>query len=135
MSSSTVTYTSISSNSDLPPWGFHLISDAEPQSPKAAPQSPEKAPPSPDYVSGPKYPEYLASSDDEIPVEDQPLPADVSPTALSPGYVANSDPLEEDPEEDLADEGNDKEEEEESSEDDDDERRPPKRMRMGRKSI
>ncbi|GKF06283.1 hypothetical protein Tco_0036951, partial [Tanacetum coccineum] len=40
--------------------------------------------------------------DDEIPVEDQPLHVDASPTALSPGYVADSDP-EEDPEEDLPD--------------------------------
>nr|GEZ42913.1 hypothetical protein [Tanacetum cinerariifolium] len=80
MSSSTVTYTSISSDSDLPPWGFHLISNAEPQSPKAAVQSPEQAPLSPDY----------------------PLPVDASSTALSPGYVADSD-LEEDHEEDPAD--------------------------------
>ncbi|GKG10755.1 hypothetical protein Tco_0342155, partial [Tanacetum coccineum] len=53
---------------------------------------------------------------------------DALPTALSPGYVADSDleeDLEEDPEEDPADYptkgGDDKEEEEESSEDDDDE--------------
>nr|GFB32629.1 hypothetical protein [Tanacetum cinerariifolium] len=46
------------------------------------------------------YPEYLASSDDEAPLEDQPLPADASPTAASPGYMTDSDP-EEDPEEDL----------------------------------
>ncbi|GJV86681.1 hypothetical protein Tco_1530619 [Tanacetum coccineum] len=77
-----------------------------------APQSLEQAPPSPDYVPGPEYPEYLAPSDDEISVEDQPLLADASPTALSSGYVVDSDPLEEDPEE---------EEEEDSSEDDDDE--------------
>ncbi|GJU41816.1 putative reverse transcriptase domain-containing protein [Tanacetum coccineum] len=49
-------------------------------------------PPSPDYVLGP---EHLPS-----PVEH--LPVDASPTALSPGYVAEFDPdedLEEDPEE------------------------------------
>nr|GFD48063.1 hypothetical protein [Tanacetum cinerariifolium] len=40
-------------------------------------------------------------SDDEAPLEDQPLPADASPTAASPGYITDSDP-EEDPEEDLA---------------------------------
>ncbi|GKE65415.1 hypothetical protein Tco_1519576, partial [Tanacetum coccineum] len=84
----------------------------------------EQAPQSPDYVPGPEYLEYLAPSDDEIPVEDQPLPFDALPTALSPGYVADSDPLEEDPEEDptdyLADEGDDDDEEEKSSEDDDD---------------
>ncbi|GJW95850.1 hypothetical protein Tco_0175522 [Tanacetum coccineum] len=47
-----------------------------------------------------EYPEYLAPSDAEAPLEDQPLPTDTSPTALSPGYVGDSDP-DEDPEEDL----------------------------------
>ncbi|GKC20281.1 hypothetical protein Tco_1022431 [Tanacetum coccineum] len=73
-------------------------------------------------MSGPEYLEYLAPSDDEISVEDQPLPVDASPTALLLGYVADSNP--EDPEEDPADypidEGED-DEEEESSEDDDEE--------------
>nr|GFA82727.1 hypothetical protein [Tanacetum cinerariifolium] len=67
--------------------------------------------PSPDYVSGPKhpplpvyvpkpeYPKNLVPSGDEAPIEDQFLPADASPTALSPGYVADSDP-DEDPKED-----------------------------------
>ncbi|GJS46352.1 hypothetical protein Tco_0596473, partial [Tanacetum coccineum] len=50
MSSSTITCTSISSDSDLPPWGYYLKSDVEPKSPEAAPQSPEQALPSPDYV-------------------------------------------------------------------------------------
>ncbi|GKG03506.1 hypothetical protein Tco_0311142, partial [Tanacetum coccineum] len=63
--------------------------------------SPEH-PPSPDYVPGPEYLKYLVPSDDEVPIEDQPLPADVSPIALSPGYVADSDPSEEDPKEDPA---------------------------------
>ncbi|GJV31405.1 putative reverse transcriptase domain-containing protein [Tanacetum coccineum] len=84
------------------------------------------APPSPDYVPGPEhtlspdyvlgpeyppspvevpyvpereYPKYLVPSDAEASLKDQPLPADASPTALSPVYVANSD-LDEDPEED-----------------------------------
>ncbi|GKA81799.1 hypothetical protein Tco_0788491, partial [Tanacetum coccineum] len=51
-------------------------------------------------------PKYLAPSDDEAPLEDQPLSIDASPTALSPGYVVDSDPeedSEEDPEEDHAD--------------------------------
>ncbi|GJY23944.1 hypothetical protein Tco_0397602 [Tanacetum coccineum] len=120
MSSSTVTYTSISSDSDFPSWGFHLISDVEPQSPEVAPQSLDQAPPSPDYVPSPEYPEYLALSDDEIPIEDQPLLADASPTALSPGYVADFDPLEEDLEEDPANEG-EEEEEEDSFKDDNEE--------------
>ncbi|GJS65068.1 hypothetical protein Tco_0679632 [Tanacetum coccineum] len=111
---------------------FIQVSDEEPEVPAKAPPSldyvlgPEHPPspdyvrgpdypPLPDYVPGPKYPEYLVSADDEAPIEDQPLPADASPTALSSGYVADSD-LEEHPEDDLADypasEDNDKEEEE-----------------------
>nr|GFD37922.1 hypothetical protein [Tanacetum cinerariifolium] len=45
-------------------------------------------------------------SDEEAPLEDQPLPADASPTVASPGYMTDSDPeedLEEDPEEDPED--------------------------------
>ncbi|GKD67103.1 hypothetical protein Tco_1309211, partial [Tanacetum coccineum] len=64
------------------------------------------------------------SSDDEIPVEDQPIPANASPTALSPGYVVDFDPLKEDLEEDPANDpidGGDDDKEEESSEDDDEE--------------
>ncbi|GJT32355.1 hypothetical protein Tco_0922774 [Tanacetum coccineum] len=91
-----------------------------------------KHPPSPDYVSGPEhppslvyvlepeYPEYLVLSDAKEPMEDQPLPDDASPIALSPGYVVDSDPKE-DPEEDHADysaDGGDGDDE--SSDDDDD---------------
>ncbi|GJU28618.1 hypothetical protein Tco_1167239 [Tanacetum coccineum] len=134
-SHATFTYTSISSDSNLPPWGFHLLSDVEPQLLEAASQSPEQAPPSPDYVHGPEYLEYLASSDNEIQVEDQLLPVDASPTALSPGYVADSDP-EEDPANYPVD-GVDDEEEEFSKDDDDDgrRRRPLRRARMRRRSI
>ncbi|GKD02251.1 hypothetical protein Tco_1177225 [Tanacetum coccineum] len=99
------------------------------------------APPSPDYVPGPEhppspvevpyvpepeYPEYLVPSDAEAPLEDQPLPADASPTALSPGYVVDFDPdedLEEDPEEDHADypaDGRDGDDEPSDDDDDDD---------------
>ncbi|GJT92609.1 hypothetical protein Tco_1081454, partial [Tanacetum coccineum] len=112
-----------------------------------APPSPDyvpgpEHPPSPDYVPGPEhppspvevpyvpepeYPEYLAPSDAEAPLEDQPLPIDASPTALSPGYVADSDPdedPEEDPEEDHADypaDGGDDDDDEPSNNDDNDE--------------
>ncbi|GKC89499.1 hypothetical protein Tco_1150148, partial [Tanacetum coccineum] len=109
---------------------FHWVSDEEPEVPVKAPPSPNyvpgpEHPPSPDYVPGPdhpplpdyvprpEYPEYLVPVDDEAPIEDQPLPVDASPTALSSGYVADSD-LEEHPENDLADypaDGGDKEEE------------------------
>ncbi|GKA37136.1 hypothetical protein Tco_0723701 [Tanacetum coccineum] len=83
------------------------------------------APPSPDYVSGPEHPpspdyvpspqhspspieipyipepehpEYLVPSEDEAPMEDQPLPTDALPASLSPANVPDSDP-EEDSEE------------------------------------
>nr|GEZ17249.1 hypothetical protein [Tanacetum cinerariifolium] len=88
-----------------------------------------KNPPSPvevPYVPEPKHPEYLVSSEDEAPIEDQPLPTDASPIALSPGYVADSDPnkdLEEDPEEDHADylaDGGDGDDEPFDDDDDDD---------------
>nr|GEW69615.1 hypothetical protein [Tanacetum cinerariifolium] len=58
------------------------------------------------YVSELEYPEYLVPSDVEAPLEDQPLPDDASPTALSPGYVADSnldEDLKEDSEEDHVD--------------------------------
>ncbi|GJW03654.1 hypothetical protein Tco_1562510 [Tanacetum coccineum] len=80
------------------------IQPVAPPSPDYVP-SPEH-PPSPvylPYVPEPEYPEYLASSDDEAPIKDQPLPDDASPIALSPGYVPNFDP-EEDPEEDSEEE-------------------------------
>nr|GEU92444.1 hypothetical protein [Tanacetum cinerariifolium] len=87
------------------------------------------APPSPDYVPGPEhlpspnyvpglehphspieipyvpeleYPEYLAPSDDEEPLEDQPLPTDASPIAASPDYMADFNPKE-DPKYEQAD--------------------------------
>nr|GFC00348.1 hypothetical protein [Tanacetum cinerariifolium] len=56
---------------------------------------------------------------------DQPLPADASPTALSPSYVVDSDPEkdEKDPEEDPADypaDRGDNDDDESSNDDDDD---------------
>nr|GEV30799.1 hypothetical protein [Tanacetum cinerariifolium] len=48
-------------------------------------------------------------------MEDQPLPDDASHAALSPGYIADSNP-EEDPEEDPADDDDDVEEDEEEEE-------------------
>ncbi|GKC40046.1 hypothetical protein Tco_1052430 [Tanacetum coccineum] len=101
MSSSTVTYTSVYTDSE--PWRFYGGSDEEPSdvgSPgvivyryDGLPMHPV-TPPSPT-----EYPEYLVPTGDEEPMEDQPLPADASHTTLSLSYVADSD-LEEDPEED-----------------------------------
>ncbi|GKB38149.1 hypothetical protein Tco_0883091 [Tanacetum coccineum] len=159
-SSSTVTYTSVYTDSEPGRvfWGAdEELSDGGsprvivygydglPMQP-VAPPSPDyvpgpEHPPSPDYVPGPEhppspvevpyvpepeYPEYLVPSDAEAPLEDQPLPADASPTALSPGYVADSDldeDPEEDPEEDHADypaDGGDGDDEPSDDDDDDD---------------
>ncbi|GJZ80635.1 hypothetical protein Tco_0645629 [Tanacetum coccineum] len=100
-----------------------------------------EAPPSPNYVSDPEYPpllvyvpyvpkpvypEFMPPEDDVLPAEEQPLPAVVSPTADSTGYITESDPEEDskeddkDPKEDPADYPNDRDDddEEESSRDD-----------------
>ncbi|GKF15738.1 hypothetical protein Tco_0057200, partial [Tanacetum coccineum] len=80
--SSAVTYTFVYTDSEPGRvfWGVdEELSDGGPEHP-----------PSPDYVPGPEHP--------PSPVE--PLPTDASPTALSPGYVADSDP-DEDLEEDV----------------------------------
>ncbi|GKC15136.1 hypothetical protein Tco_1011918, partial [Tanacetum coccineum] len=87
-----------------PPSPDYVPGPEHPASPDYVP-GPEH-PPSPieiPYVPEPEYPEYLVPSEDEAPMEDQPLPADASPVALSPGYVPDSDP-EEDPEEDSEEE-------------------------------
>ncbi|GJT00405.1 hypothetical protein Tco_0821574 [Tanacetum coccineum] len=108
---SKVTYTSISSHGDPLAWAVDFFrlqeldsSEAPPTSPDYVPglEEPEQAPLSLDFTPGPEYPEYLAPSDEEVPVEDQPYAVADSPIALSPGYVADSDP-EEDPEEDSED--------------------------------
>nr|GEY50110.1 hypothetical protein [Tanacetum cinerariifolium] len=82
-------------------------------------------PPSPveiSYVPEPEYPEYLEPSDDEAPLEDQPLPAIASPIVASPDYVVDSD-LEEDPKDDQADylaDGGDGDDDPSDDDDDDD---------------
>ncbi|GKC53532.1 hypothetical protein Tco_1076277 [Tanacetum coccineum] len=77
-----------------------------------------RAPLPPDFVSEPVYPEFLVPSDVEALMEEQPSATDVSPTSLSPGYVANSDP-EEDSEED--DDENDDDDDDDDADDEDEE--------------
>nr|GEZ08610.1 reverse transcriptase domain-containing protein [Tanacetum cinerariifolium] len=70
----------------------------------------------------PEYAEYLVPSDAEAPIKYQPLHDDASPTALSPGYVANSDPVEvldEDPAERPDDEGDDDDDDDEEEDEED----------------
>ncbi|GKE55168.1 hypothetical protein Tco_1490324 [Tanacetum coccineum] len=111
------------------PYAYVVATFQAPPSPDYVP-SPEY-PPSPEFVSEPVYPEFMPPEDEKLLAEEQPLPAVVSPTADSPGYVPESDPEEdpkedddEDPEEDPddypADGGDDGDDEDESSNDDED---------------
>nr|GEW90521.1 hypothetical protein [Tanacetum cinerariifolium] len=111
-----------------PPFPDYVLGPKHPPSPDYVPD-PEH-PPSLvkiPYVPEPEYPEYLTPSDDEAPLEDQPLPAGASPTVASPGYVTDFD-LDEDPKEDLeddhadypADGGDDDDEPSDDDDDDDD---------------
>ncbi|GJY40288.1 hypothetical protein Tco_0427558 [Tanacetum coccineum] len=107
--SSAVTYTSVFSDSKpgrlvAPPSPDYLPDPEEPQTPPV-PQDKDKREPmfiqahDPDYVPEPVYPKYIPLEDEHVfPAREQPLPPVDSPTAESPGYVAESDP-EEDPEE------------------------------------
>ncbi|GKA79658.1 hypothetical protein Tco_0786254 [Tanacetum coccineum] len=87
-----------------PPSPDYIPGPEEPQTPPAPQDEDEREPmfiqpQDPDYVPEPIYPEYIPLEDEHVfPVEEQPLPPVDSPTAESPGYVAESDP-EEDPEE------------------------------------
>nr|GEV63727.1 hypothetical protein [Tanacetum cinerariifolium] len=88
-SHATVTYIYVSSDTDLPSWGIPLLEAYE---------YGQEAPLS--LVHALEDPECLLPSDDDIaPVEDQPLPA--LPIVLSPGYIADSVPIEDNFEEDL----------------------------------
>ncbi|GJV71113.1 hypothetical protein Tco_1491108 [Tanacetum coccineum] len=103
---------------------------ATPLSPAYVPSPMELEHHIPVYILKPVYLEYHVSLDDDIQIEDQPYAADASPSALSPGYIAESDP-EEDPEEDSeedlidyavdTDDDEENKEEEESLDDDDEE--------------
>nr|GEZ33580.1 hypothetical protein [Tanacetum cinerariifolium] len=82
----------------------YILGPKEPQTPPT-PQDEDEYEPmfiqphDPNFVPEPIYPEYIPPEDEHILLaEEQPLPLVVSPTAKSPGYVAESDP-EEDPEE------------------------------------
>ncbi|GJY39526.1 hypothetical protein Tco_0425890 [Tanacetum coccineum] len=91
---------------------------------RVGPEEPEQAPPLPDYVPGPEYPEYLAPADDKIVAEDQPYTDYASPTALSLGYVADSDPEEDSkdgPVDYPADGGDDDDDDDSSNDDEEDE--------------
>nr|GEZ33115.1 hypothetical protein [Tanacetum cinerariifolium] len=87
-----------------PPLPNYIPGPEEPQTPPVPPDEDEHElmfiqPHDPNFVPEPIYPEYIPLENKHIlPAKDQPLPPVVSPTAESPGYVAESD-LKEDPEE------------------------------------
>ncbi|GKE16115.1 hypothetical protein Tco_1423692 [Tanacetum coccineum] len=89
-------------------------------------EEPEEAPMLLEYVPEPEYHEYMLPSDDEAPMKDQPLPADASPTALSPGYITDSDPEDDDDDDSESDHadypvnGGDDDDNDDDSDDDDD---------------
>ncbi|GKF01862.1 hypothetical protein Tco_0028785, partial [Tanacetum coccineum] len=129
-----VTYTSISSYSNGPSWGIPLVNDGEllEMDPYEEVAQQGQAPPlSPAYVLDPReldkhvpvnvpepeHPEYHVPSDDDIQVEDQPYADDASPTAESPGYIVDSDSMEED----FIDYPDKPEDDDEDPEEDDDE--------------
>nr|GEW06003.1 hypothetical protein [Tanacetum cinerariifolium] len=97
-SHATITYTLMSSYEVIVNGYFRMPMD--PLDPYA--QLVMEAPPSPDYIPGPEYPEYLPPADDVFSAEEQPLPAVVSPTTESLGYITDSEP-EMDPEEEDGD--------------------------------
>ncbi|GJV57273.1 putative ribonuclease H-like domain-containing protein [Tanacetum coccineum] len=110
-----------------PPYPDYVPGPEHPPSPDyvLGPEEPKQAPLLIEYVPEPEYPKYLVTSNAEAPIKDQPLLDDASPTALSPGYVADYDPEEDpkkDPEEDLAeylaDEGDDDEDDDDDNDDD-----------------
>ncbi|GJX47183.1 hypothetical protein Tco_0272373, partial [Tanacetum coccineum] len=119
--SSAVTYTSVSSDSNGPSsWGIPLVNTGElpemdpydevaqqgqayPLSPAYVPDPMELDEHVPIYVPELEHPEYHAPSDDDIQVEDQPYADGVSLTAESSRYIADSDSMEEDTDEDSID--------------------------------
>nr|GEX88938.1 hypothetical protein [Tanacetum cinerariifolium] len=96
-SHATITYTSMSSYEVIVNGYYGMPMDPYVQLVMGAPPLPDyipgpEAPPSPDYIPGPEYPEYLPPADDVLPAEEQSLPAVISPTAESPGYITESEP-------------------------------------------
>ncbi|GJS17309.1 hypothetical protein Tco_0411781 [Tanacetum coccineum] len=137
--SSTVTYTSVSSDSNGPSsWGIPLMNigdlpkmdpyeevaqqgQAHPLSPAYVPDPMELDEHVPIYAPEPEHPEHHIPSDDDIQAEDQPYAKDASPTAESPGYIVDSDPMEDDTDANSIDYPDEPGTGNENSEEDDDE--------------
>ncbi|GJZ69992.1 hypothetical protein Tco_0633542 [Tanacetum coccineum] len=111
--SSTITYTSISSDSDGLSCGIPLVNagklpEIDPyeevaQQGQTPPLSPAYVPDLMEldehvsvYILEPEHPKYHVPSDDGIQVEDQPYADDASPIVESPGHITDSESMEED---------------------------------------
>ncbi|GJS20649.1 putative reverse transcriptase domain-containing protein [Tanacetum coccineum] len=134
--SSTVTYMSVSSDSNEPSsWGIPLVNAGEipeldpyeevAQQGQAHPLSHAYVPDPMEldehvlvYVPEPEHPEYHAPSDADIQVEDQPNANDASPTAESLRYIDDSDMIKEDTNEDSIDYPDEPEDGEEDDDED-----------------
>ncbi|GKD99671.1 hypothetical protein Tco_1387655 [Tanacetum coccineum] len=138
--SSVVTYTSISSDSNRPSWGIPLpnadkLLEMDPYEEVA--QQRQAPPVSPAYVLDPmeldehvlvyvpklEHPEYRVPPDDDIQVQDEPYADNASPTPELPGYIADSDSIEEDSI-DYPDEPKDDDKDPEEDDDEDPEEDP-----------
>nr|GEV55847.1 hypothetical protein [Tanacetum cinerariifolium] len=99
-----------------------------PLSPAYVPDPMELGEHVPVYVPKPKHPEYHAPSDNDIQVEDQPHDDDTSPTAESTGYIADTNSIrdddDEDPEEDPSEEHEPEDDDEDLEEDLNEEHEP-----------
>ncbi|GJX53745.1 hypothetical protein Tco_0282114 [Tanacetum coccineum] len=73
------------------------------------------------YAPESEHPEHHVPSDDDSQTEDQPYAEDAPPTAESPGYIADSDPMEDDTDTDSIDYPN------ETGTDDEDEDEDPEK--------
>ncbi|GKC95642.1 hypothetical protein Tco_1161084 [Tanacetum coccineum] len=120
-----------------PPSPDYIPGPEDPQAPLVPQDEDEREPMfvqahDPDYVPEPIYPEHIPLEDEHVfPAEEQPLPPVDSPTALSPGYVADSDQEgdpEDDPEEDSEEEhadyptdGGDDDDDDDDTDDEDEE--------------
>ncbi|GKF46175.1 hypothetical protein Tco_0135977, partial [Tanacetum coccineum] len=145
--SSTVTYMSVSSDLNRPSsWGIPLenageIPDIDPYeevaqqgqahllSPAYVPDSMELDEHVPLYALEPEHQEHHVPSDNDSQAEDQPYAEDASPTTESPGYIADSDSMEDDTNADsidyLDEPGTDDEDKDEDPEEDPNEEHDP----------
>ncbi|GJY26926.1 hypothetical protein Tco_0401652 [Tanacetum coccineum] len=133
---STITYTEVSSLfedlSDIGSPGVIVYGDdglpMMLEDPYAYVEAAVQDPLPPYFIPELVYLEFMPPEDDVFPAKEQPLPAAVSPTADSPGYITESDPEEDPKEEDDEDlkedptnyptDKDDDDDEEESSRDD-----------------